>query len=309
MVAGVRGELLQRQRVLWEARAAPADSRAKEVWAEPVVEADPLRDARHVGADELANVRDLVDEADSRDEEGVGGELDHLGGVHVCAHDRRVDLRMQRLDCVAVRLVERPDHYAVRLHEVAHRGALRRELRIRDVADRLETARVERSAHLLTRPDGDGRLHDDRRARVVGELVHDRPHRREVGIAGVRRRRADRHVQEVGPLHGFPHVEREPDSLAVAREDVVEPRLVDRHLPVAQALDPLRQNVADDDLVTEIGEARAGDEADVTGPEDRDPSHAPSLTSLRQRPMGSRLSAIAIIVEFESWLRMVFMTQ
>ena len=61
--------------------------------------------------------------------------------------------------------------------------------------------------------------------------------------------------------------------------------------------------------MAEVGEAGAGYEADVAGPEDRDPSHAPSLTSLRQRPIGLRLSAMVSIVEFESWLRIVFMTQ
>ena len=66
VVAGVAGELLQREDVLREAAAAEADAGAQEVRAEPAVEADPSRDALDVGADELADVRDLVDEADPR---------------------------------------------------------------------------------------------------------------------------------------------------------------------------------------------------------------------------------------------------
>ena len=44
-----------------------------------------------------------------------------------------------------------------------------------------------------------------------------------------------------------------------------------------QAAEALQKALGDlglpDDLVTEIREARAGDEADVAGPEDRDPGH------------------------------------
>ena len=126
MVARVRGELLQRERVLRETAAAATDARAQEVRAEPMVEADAFGDALDVGADELADVRDLVDERDARHQERVRRELDHLGGVDVCAHDGRVDARVQRLDRVAVRLVERADDDPIGLHEVAHRAFPRR---------------------------------------------------------------------------------------------------------------------------------------------------------------------------------------
>ena len=66
VVAGVAGELLQRRDVLGEAAAAEAKPGAQEVRAEAVVEADAPRDVLDVGADELADVRDLVDEADAR---------------------------------------------------------------------------------------------------------------------------------------------------------------------------------------------------------------------------------------------------
>src|SRR5439155_21780017 len=76
VVARVAGELLQRGDVLREARATEADARAQEMRAEPVVEADPLCDRLDVGADEPADVRDLVDEADARREERIRRELD-----------------------------------------------------------------------------------------------------------------------------------------------------------------------------------------------------------------------------------------
>ena len=42
-----------------------------------------------------------------------------------------------------------------------------------------------------------------------------------------------------------------------------------------QALDPLRHDVTDDDLVAELGEAGARDEADPPGPEDAEGRLAP----------------------------------
>src|SRR4051812_50111902 len=77
VVAGVRRELLQRERVLWEARASVADAGTQEVRAEPMVEADPLRYLDDVRADGLADVRDLVDERDTRHQESIRCKLDH----------------------------------------------------------------------------------------------------------------------------------------------------------------------------------------------------------------------------------------
>ena len=98
VVARVRRELLQRERVLREARAAVADPGAQEVRAEPAVEPDALRDLDDVGAGRLADVRDLVDERDPRHQERVRGELDHLGRVDVAADDRRVERLVERRD-------------------------------------------------------------------------------------------------------------------------------------------------------------------------------------------------------------------
>ena len=61
--------------------------------------------------------------------------------------------------------------------------------------------------------------------------------------------------------------------LGVPLEHEVEARLVDRHLARLQALDPLREDVANHDLVAELGEAGAGHEADVAGAEHCDLCH------------------------------------
>ena len=62
-VTRVRGELLERERILRKAGTAEADPGPEEGRADAVVEPDPLRDRQNVGARCLADVRDLVDEA------------------------------------------------------------------------------------------------------------------------------------------------------------------------------------------------------------------------------------------------------
>ena len=71
---------------------------------------------------------------------------------------------------------------------------------------------------------------------------------------------------------------------------------MDRHVAVSQRVDLLRDDVADDDVVPEIGHAGAGDEADVAGAEDRD-SHGACYFP---RASGFRPLAIASIVSLES---------
>ena len=53
----------------------------QELGADAVVEADAAGDLLHVGADALAQIRDLVDEGDLDRQEGVGGVFDQLGGA------------------------------------------------------------------------------------------------------------------------------------------------------------------------------------------------------------------------------------
>ena len=85
---------------------------------------------------------------------------------------------------------------------------------------------------------------------------------------------------------------------------------MERHLAEPERLDLLRHDVADDDLVPELGEADPRDEADPAGAEDAHPSHGPGLY-FPCFPAGSgfRPAAIAIIVSFESESSSVFTTQ
>ena len=74
-----------------EATTAVSNARLQEMLANPVIEPDPARHLEHVGAGQLRDVRDLVDERDLGGQERVGGKLDHLGAGHIGAHQRRVE--------------------------------------------------------------------------------------------------------------------------------------------------------------------------------------------------------------------------
>ena len=89
---------------------------------------------------------------------------------------------------------------------------------------------------------------------------------------------------------------------------------MDRQATRAQLVDPLGKDVADDDVVAAVREARAGDEADVAGAEDRDPGHryfffAFVFVFAFAVSSGWSPLAIAIIVSFESESTRVFTTQ
>ena len=128
VVARVARELLQRGDVLREAGAAEADPGLQELRADAVVQAHPARDLDDVGAGLLAHVGDLVDERDLRRQEGVGGELDHLGALDVGAHERRLERRVELDDRVAGPVALVADDDAVGLEEVLDRRALLEEL-------------------------------------------------------------------------------------------------------------------------------------------------------------------------------------
>ena len=65
-------------------------------------------------------------------------------------------------------------------------------------------------------------------------------------------------------------VGREVQALAVARDELLEPRLVDRDLAAAQALDLLGVDVDAPDLAAQLGEAGGRHQADVAGADDAD---------------------------------------
>jgi hypothetical protein len=174
-------------------------------------------------------------------------------------------------DGVGVGGVEGSDHDPVGLHEVLERRPLGGELRIRDVADVAEPTLVEAVSDLLAGADRHRALHrDDDLVVDLGQLVDHRPHGRQVGVAGDGRRRADRDVHELRTVDPLCDVGREGQPVTIPLEELVEPRLVDRHLAAPERLDLLHDDVANGNRVSQLGEACPGHETDVAGAEDGD---------------------------------------
>ena len=72
------------------------------------------------------------------------------------------------------------------------------------------------------------------------------------------------------PLDRLTDVGGERDALGVAGEQRFEAGLVDRDLSALQRFDAMREDVANDDLMAEIGEAGSCDESDVARAENGD---------------------------------------
>ena len=134
-VAVLAREVRRRGRVLREAGAAEARARVQELRADAPVEAHPLGDVVDVGAHQLAEPRDLVDEGDLHREEAVGGVLDELGRGDVGDHERRLDQVQRAVDLLEDldrARVAGADDDAVRAQEVRDGRALAQELGIGD---------------------------------------------------------------------------------------------------------------------------------------------------------------------------------
>jgi len=170
------------------------------------------------------------------------------------------------------------DDDPVRLHEVVDRRAFLQEFRVRNNVE------VDRHAprgqpfgnrlpHLVRSPDRHRRLvYDDP---VLGHVrrdgARDGEHVLQVGRTVLVRRRADRDELEQAMLDAALDIGRKLQAagLHVALDVVVEPRLVDRHFAVVQALDLVLVDVHAHDVVARLRHAGAGDQADVARAENR----------------------------------------
>ena len=292
-VAGVAGQLLQRGDVLREAAAAVADAGTEEALADALVEAHAAGDLLDVGADALADVRDLVDEGDLGGEERIRCELDHLGGGRVGAEDRRLEIAVETRYASNVIGAVAADHDAIWLAEVSDGRALAQELRVRHVANVLAAARIELGANALAGTDRHGRFHHQDRALGTGrQRVDHALHAGEVRIARRRRRRIDADDRDPRLAEDVLHIEREGEALGVALQQLGHPGLVDWDLAALEQRHAFRIDVTADDGMAELCQAGGRHEPDVADADDADGlASAHRVTSLK-------LFAMAIIAEF-----------
>ena len=103
-----------------------------------------------------------------------------------------------------------------------------------------------------------------------GDRRDDRAHGAEVGVARVRRRRADRDEQQPRVRERVGDLRREVQPLAVLGDHLGQAGLVDRDLTGLQPRDLVRIDVDAEDLAAEVREAGGRDQADIAGADDAD---------------------------------------
>ena len=107
---------------------------------------------------------------------------------------------------------------------------------------------------------------------MAAELARGRQHVLQVGRAVLARRRADGDELHLAVQGGGARVgvEAEAPGGGIALHDLGQAGLVDRQAAFLQHRDLVGVDVEAEDIVADIGEAGARDEADVAGTDDRD---------------------------------------
>ena len=263
--------------VFRKAAAAIADPRKQERSADPAIRADRLAHLIDVGADPLADVRNLVHERNARRQNRIRRVFGELGACRVHHQDRRPSARKGSVqlshDLGRVSILG-ADDYAIRLHEVFDRRALLQELGVAHDAERLGRLFRDHGSDLLGRPDGHGALVDDHRVLVDRSAHFERhiEHVLQVGGAVVTLRRPDGDEHDFGRFHGGRQVGREAQALfaVIAPDHFLEPWLVDWHLAGLQSGDLRLVLIDTNDGVPVLGEAGSHNETDVSSSDDGD---------------------------------------
>jgi hypothetical protein len=262
--------------------------------ADPALALQAALDLLGVGADRLAQPGQLVDERHRRGEEGVQRVLGHLARLdrHPLqpGAERREQLR--QAGAVAARLDAEDD-----------------ALGVAEDVDGLAQPQVlggVGEVQALVGPVGaeppreaDRHLRGDQHQRAAAQggrdLLQPGADEGHVGLVAVVDRRVVRHPQHVGAGQRLGRVGGEGQRLGGQPfgDQVVEARLVQRRLALAQLVDQLAVPVEADDAVARAGQAGGGDAAEV--PQSVDGDSHPCLPRVRRwgPPTGRRPGAAA----------------
>lgn len=274
--------LHQRLHVFGETAAAVSATGIEELGADARIAADAAAHHVHVGAHQLAEVGDVVHEADAGGQHGVGGILDHLGRGDVgedhpvvVEHERLVEPRHQLPCTVGLHA----HHHPVGAHEIVHRVAFLQELGVGGHVepDIGHAPLIEFLADALLHLLGGAHRH--------GAFGHHQRVAVDVSADGARHLQ---HILQVGAAvlvggssHGAEHHlhlvehraqvggETEPSGLVVADHHLFQSRFINRDDALFQFLYLVRVDVDAMHFGAHFREAGSCDQAHVTGANNR----------------------------------------
>lgn len=277
--AGVGGDVLERAHVLGQARPAEGTAGAGVIGAEVElgVALEDRVDFLRGDAEVLAHAADLVGEGDLDRVPRVVDELGDLGLAQADFEDGRVDALVE-LRHVGRRLAaQRADDDLGRVEEVLDRGGFAQEFGVVDQLDHVrgriaQVALEDRPDDVLAGPGPHGRaVGEGQRGLAIGlqrggDRAGDLRDIAHVVRAIDAARRADADdgdvgiVELVGELRGC----GDPAIGMGGREQIVEPRFVDRRAARVKGGDLGLADVDSDDRVALTGNAARSGRADVT---------------------------------------------
>jgi len=252
VLAAHLSHVLERLDILGEAGAAVAHPGVQETGADALVEAHAARHFDHVRPQTLADVGDLVDEADLGRQEGVGGVLDHLRRAQVGDHDRGAQRQVKLGHRVRRHAILRAKHGAVRTHEVVDGRAFPQEFRAahHGELDRARLGLADDVGHPVAGADRHGALVDDDQRMIhdAGNRLGGHAHVLQVGLAVDAFRRPHTDKDEFCVLERLLITggKGQTPGADVALHHLLEARLVDRHDALLEAGDLLLVDVQGD---------------------------------------------------------------
>ena len=181
--------------------------------------------------------------------------------MQVGDQDLRLEFAVDGGDRCGRRLMMRPEHQAVRMHEVLDRAALTQKLGVGDHMKRNLSLEVlaDDAGDNVAGADGHRALVDDRQglAHRAGDGLGRLLDEDQVGLAAPAHRRADREEDEVGARDRLFVVvgKTQAARLHAPGHDLLEPGLVDGRPSLLQGRDFCLVDVNPGDLMAELGEA------------------------------------------------------
>src|SRR3984957_1278166 len=271
----------ERTDILRKARSAVARARVDKAVADARIGADAHAHFFNIRATALRDVCELVHEADFGREHGIGGVLGELRGAHVHDDEAVVIARegfIERAHELLRARILGADDDTVRLHEVLDGHALFEEFGVRDDVElgahaALGDPGLDLGAHLIRRAHRHGRFRDDDRI-AVDMRAHGAcggEHIAQIGGAILIAARADGDDLEETVRDGLHRIGRELDTsgLAIALDQRLKARLMNRHIALIQTLDFFGVYVDAHDMVARLGKTCPCDQTDVAGAEYR----------------------------------------